>query len=241
RSDSCANGGWVGLVEEGTSSDLFVCWEISGGFVRPVANPRFVLCTADDDCQDGGWVHLWEHESAAPAVSQWVVSGNCLRSRGNQGFVLCARQDFQGIHMWSFDGLPDKFGQWEMQPAKPSARQILGVNSAGVLRPVISQLTRAAMLDNDHKVNNLHSAAFLEGLQSFALVLELVGWHVNDLLTTDLEKLGRSMAKYGKATYRDWLYAEIPVHAETGYKEYVDESAAMANLWVARNLRFFAE
>ncbi|CAE7728701.1 unnamed protein product, partial [Symbiodinium necroappetens] len=150
-------------------------------------------------------------------------------------------QDFQGIHMWSFDGPPDSYGHWDHETARPAERAILGMNTHGVLRPVIAQLKKAAMLDTEQQVTDLLSADFLEGLQAFTLVLELVGWHVNDLLTTDLEKLRRSMAKYGKASYREWLQNEIPVHAESGYKEYADESAAMANLWVARNLRFFAE
>mmetsp|Transcript_63469 Transcript_63469/g.148692 ORF Transcript_63469/g.148692 Transcript_63469/m.148692 type:complete len:365 (-) Transcript_63469:162-1256(-) len=240
RSDSCVNGGWVGLVEDGTSPNLFVSWEMDGGFLRPSANPKYALCVVEDGCQDGGWVHLWESESAPPACSQWVDSSNCLRSRGNQAFVLCARQDFQGIHMWSFDGPPDRYGHWDHETARPAERAILGITTHGVLRPVIAQLKKATKLDRE-QVTDLQSADFLEGLQAFAFVLELVGWHVNDLLTTDLEKLRRSMAKYGKASYREWLQNEIPVHAENGYKEYADESAAMANLWVARNLRFFAE
>lgn len=229
------------MVEDGTSPNLFVSWEIDGGFLRPLANPKYALCVVEDGLRDGGWVHLWESESAPPACSQWVDSSNCLRSRGNQAFVLCARQDFQGIHMWSFDGPPDSYGHWDHETARPAERAILGMNTHGVLRPVIAQLKKAAMLDTEQQVTDLQSADFLDGLQAFTLVLELVGWHVNDLLTTDLEKLRRSMAKYGKASYREWLQNEIPVHAESGYKEYADESAAMANLWVARNLRFFAE
>ncbi|CAE7649252.1 unnamed protein product [Symbiodinium sp. CCMP2456] len=143
--------------------------------------------------------------------------------------------------MWSFDGPPDSYGHWDHETARPAERAILGMSTHGVLRPVIVQLKKAAMLDTEQQVTDLLSEDFLEGLQAFTLVLELVGWHVNDLLTTDLEKLRRSMAKYGKASYREWLQNEIPVHAESGYKEYADESAAMANLWVARNLRFFAE
>mmetsp|Transcript_52201 Transcript_52201/g.121861 ORF Transcript_52201/g.121861 Transcript_52201/m.121861 type:complete len:365 (+) Transcript_52201:47-1141(+) len=240
RNDSCVDGGWVGLVREGTSSDLFVDWDISGGTLRPRANPKYALCTAEDGCQNGGWLCLRNLGTAAETQSQWIVSSNCLRARGNPGFVLCARQDLQGIHMWSFDGPPDKYGHWDFESAKPISRTLSEAHSAGALRPVISRL-REAVLQEDGAISDMHSALFLEGLQSLALVLELLGWHLDDFLTTDLEKLRRSMAKHGKPTYRAWLLAEVPLHAETGFKEYVDESAAMANLWVARNLDFFSQ
>ncbi|CAK0895000.1 unnamed protein product, partial [Prorocentrum cordatum] len=41
--------------------------------------------------------------------------------------------------------------------------------------------------------------------------------------------------------YRAWLVSELPVHAATKYREYLDNSAWMANLWIGWSLEFFVE
>merc|ERR1719401_1723904 len=57
----------------------------------------------------------------------------------------------------------------------------------------------------------------------------------------NVQKLRKSKADPNKEGYRDWLLSELPVHEATGYKEYVDESAWMANLWIGWTLEFFVE
>ncbi|CAJ1394112.1 unnamed protein product [Effrenium voratum] len=248
RGDSLADGGWVGLVQQGDCPQLFVSWEVSEGTLRPKANPRFALSLAAASCQDGGWVQLAEHKPS-DVLQQWMVGGGgsqTLRARQNPGFVLCVRRDFQGLHIWSFDGLPDQYGQWEIvassarDPRPPLAGGTAERESAGVLRPVLLELRSAACREGEALVD-LHSERFVRAMQSLVLVLQLLGWRVSDLLDTDTEKLVRFWAKAGKPSYRDWLLSETDLHAETGYQEYVDDSLAMANLWLARNLSFFVE
>lgn len=257
RSDSCTQGGWVGLLPR-SAPTLLVSWTISEGIVRPRANPGCVLSLADETCQNGGWVHLAESDSI---LGQWVFSGNCLRAKGNLGFVLCARRDFQGIHLWSFDGLPDQYGQWDVEDvavavAKATLESSLarprlgstGSSTGGILQPVISKL-RSALMMNDpedqseapRRVLDMRSEYFVEALQCLVLVLERLGWQASSFLQTDTQKLTRFYTKSGKASYRAWLLSETAVHAETGYQEYADDSVAMANLWVARNLSFLSE
>ena len=79
-----------------------------------------------------------------------------------------------------------------------------------------------------------------EPRQSLSLVLELVGWHVNDLLTTDLEKLSRSMAKYGKATQGSGRAAfDIYANVRTGRCMDISytrcEPACMCNEWMGES------
>lgn len=288
RSDNCAQGGWVGLLHRNAPT-LLVSWEVSDGVVRPRANPRSagfrfapkqsrhdsympgsrmfnirwhtqhgscVLSLTDDNCQNGAWLHLSE---AGTILGQWVISGNCLRAKGNPGFVLCARRDFQGIHMWCFDGLPDHYGQWDLETAPlstvpaalPPARPRLNSTGSvvgGILQPVISKLQSALMFNDPEDTSDpkkvvldMRSEHFVEALQCLVMVLENFAWGASKFLESDNEKLTRLWTKAGKPSYRAWLLSETAVHAETGYQEYADDSVAMANLWVARNLSFLNE
>ncbi|CAK9055027.1 unnamed protein product, partial [Durusdinium trenchii] len=249
RSDNCVDGGWVGLLPT-SSPMLLMTWEVTEGVLRPKANPRVALALAQEECQNGGWVQL----SEPGPLGQWVISGNSLRAKGNPGFVLCARRDFQGIHLWSFDGLPDQYGQWNLEDV-PDARSRARTSSDfarpralssghGLLRPVISELHSAVMFSDEEetpKVLDIRSEQFVKAMHSLVLVLERLGWRVSSCLETDNEKLTRLYGKAGKPSYRAWLLSETPVHEATGYQEYADDSATMANLWIARNLSFFAE
>ncbi|CAK9087754.1 unnamed protein product, partial [Durusdinium trenchii] len=163
---------------------------------------------------------------------QWVISGNSLRAKGNPGFVLCARRDFQGIHLWSFDGLPDQYGQWNLEDV-PDARSRARTSSDfarpralssghGLLRPVISELHSAVMFSDEEetpKVLDIRSEQFVKAMHSLVLVLERLGWRVSSCLETDNEKLTRLYGKAGKPSYRAWLLSETPVHEATGYQE----------------------
>lgn len=255
RSDNCAQGGWVGLLHRNAPT-LLVSWEVSDGVVRPRANPSCVLSLTDDNCQNGAWLHL---SVAGTILGQWVISGNCLRAKGNPGFVLCARRDFQGIHMWCFDGLPDHYGQWDLETAPaltvpaalPPARPRLNSTGSvvgGILQPVISKLQSALMFNDPEDTSDpkkvvldMRSEHFVEALQCLVMVLENFAWGASKFLESDNEKLTRLWTKAGKPSYRAWLLSETAVHAETGYQEYADDSVAMANLWVARNLSFLNE
>merc|ERR1712060_578627 len=53
-------------------------------------------------------------------------------------------------------------------------------------------------------------------------------------------KLRRSKADANLTGYKEWLLSELPVHGPS-YKEYVDDSAWMANLWIGWTLEFFVE
>ena len=41
----------------------------------------------------------------------------------------------QGIHMWSFDGLPDVYGQWDLDESPQGIRCSRLGSSVGLLRP----------------------------------------------------------------------------------------------------------
>eukprot|EP00913_Durusdinium_trenchii_P002129 g1966.t1 len=166
----------------------------------PADRVSVALALAQEECQNGGWVQL----SEPGPLGQWVISGNSLRAKGNPGFVLCARRDFQGIHLWSFDGLPDQYGQWNLEDV-PDARSRARTSSDfarpralssghGLLRPVISELHSAVMFSDEEetpKVLDIRSEQ-----HSLVLVLERLGWRVSSCLETDNEKLTRL---YGKA------------------------------------------
>uniref|UniRef100_A0A7S3SRW2 Glycolipid transfer protein domain-containing protein n=1 Tax=Strombidinopsis acuminata TaxID=141414 RepID=A0A7S3SRW2_9SPIT len=60
-------------------------------------------------------------------------------------------------------------------------------------------------------------------------------------LLLNTKKLRASKASPEIPNYRAWCLSELPVHAATGYKSYVDDSAWMANLWLGWTMEFFVE
>jgi hypothetical protein len=160
--------------------------------------------------------------------------------------------------MWSFDSEPDEFGQWNFEECNsdgslsafsndsrlhlclPRKCPDQSFGGAGLLAPVIQCFESALRCDHECKAADIHTEAFLDGLDSFVEVLDRIGWNLGScLLAPDARKLRRSRARDNGGSYRAWLMSEIPIHVATGYEEYVDDSAAMANLWSARTLEFF--
>lgn len=82
---------------------------------------------------------------------------------------------------------------------------------------------------------------FMEGLNAYSQALDLIGGGMGSYLKQNVEKLDRSKATSSSPDYRLWVLSELPVHAATNYKSYVDDSAFMANLWIGWNLEFFVE
>mmetsp|Transcript_11917 Transcript_11917/g.23136 ORF Transcript_11917/g.23136 Transcript_11917/m.23136 type:complete len:537 (-) Transcript_11917:42-1652(-) len=84
---------------------------------------------------------------------------------------------------------------------------------------------------------------FIRGLDIFSKVLDKLegGKQMGDGLRGNITKLKESKANPAEEGYRAWIITELPVHGVNGFKEYVDKSAFMANLWIGLSLEFFVE
>jgi hypothetical protein len=85
----------------------------------------------------------------------------------------------------------------------------------------------------------------LDGIENLVDVLQQLAKDrgLGDHLKADLAKIRRSKAPALQEgdDFKTWLLGEMPVHAATKYKSYVDDSAFMGQLWVGRQLEFWVE
>lgn len=72
-------------------------------------------------------------------------------------------------------------------------------------------------------------------------MLDQLGGGMGSYILADTKKLRASRASPSEDEYRAWLVSELPVHAATKHREYLDNSAWMANLWIGWSLEFFVE
>jgi len=123
-------------------------------------------------------------------------------------------------------------------PEKPKRR-------FGALRPVIERFAQAtsapAGTGRPPSPVRLQREPFVQGLEAYAQVLDALGGKMGGYLLDNVRKLRGSRASAAEADYRAWLLSELPVHGASGYKEYVDPSAWMGNLWIGWLLEFFVE
>eukprot|EP00930_Biecheleria_cincta_P048199 TRINITY_DN3354_c0_g1_i1.p1 TRINITY_DN3354_c0_g1~~TRINITY_DN3354_c0_g1_i1.p1 ORF type:complete len:394 (-),score=50.21 TRINITY_DN3354_c0_g1_i1:195-1331(-) len=251
--DGCSNGGRAELIRE---PGIFGQWDLHENVLRSRVNPNFVLSVPPDGCSFYGQVQMWEYGDKVDDSGQWIWSGNSLRSKVNAGFVLAARRDFWGLHMWSYDGLPDEYGQWEMEDSLDMPRQLSGDSrkdsldmsrqiseTGGILSPVVSLLKSALVMNGESVVSDIKNEPFLRAMESLVFALDRIGWHVGTaLFEMDTDKLRRSIARNsGTTSYSQLLLSDLAVNAATGYQEYADDSSAIANLWLARRLDFLAQ
>jgi len=259
--DGCSNGGRAELIRE---PGIFGQWDLNDNVLRSKVNPNFVLSVPPDGCSFYGQVQMCEYGEKVDDSGQWIWSGNSLRSKINPGFVLAARRDFWGLHMWSYDGLPDEYGQWEIEECPSSSskndspdmpRQLSGDSpnksldmsrqlseKGGLLSPVVSLLKSALVMQGEKDVSDIKNEPFLRAMESLVFALDRIGWHVGTaLFETDTDKLRRSIARNsGTTSYSQLLLNDLAVNAATGYQEYADDSSAIANLWLARRLDFLS-
>mmetsp|Transcript_34145 Transcript_34145/g.77922 ORF Transcript_34145/g.77922 Transcript_34145/m.77922 type:complete len:411 (-) Transcript_34145:44-1276(-) len=93
------------------------------------------------------------------------------------------------------------------------------------------------------EANALKKAEFVSGLERLAIALDQVGGAMGSYFTTNTQKFRNAEARgFSEAIgYREWLLDEVDLHASKGFKEYVDESAWMGNLWTGWLLEFWTE
>jgi len=157
----------------------------------------------------------------------------------------------QGQATLAKDAAPAEQGQatlakgaapWSCDKSEVIAQPLLQLPAkVGLLGPIAAKLKEAAVLEALGKVQDLSTVPFVEGLNMCEAMLDRLGGNMGSYLRTNIVKLQKSKAPADKASFRAWMLSELPVHAETRYKEYVDNSAWMANLWIGWMLEFFTE
>eukprot|EP00928_Gymnodinium_smaydae_P051005 TRINITY_DN34546_c0_g1_i1.p1 TRINITY_DN34546_c0_g1~~TRINITY_DN34546_c0_g1_i1.p1 ORF type:complete len:333 (-),score=35.99 TRINITY_DN34546_c0_g1_i1:77-1036(-) len=109
----------------------------------------------------------------------------------------------------------------------------------GLLLPTVACLERALILNGDGDAVEVWRIPLFEALESYATVLNALGGNMGSYLSANISKLHSSKAHSSELSYRPWLLSELAVHSATGFQSYVDDSAWMANLWIAWTLQFF--
>jgi len=113
--------------------------------------------------------------------------------------------------------------------------------ASGILGLVIHGFRVATVLGPAGDVTEVHRSPFIDSLEICAGALDKMGASMGNCLRTNTKKLRASKADAAEASYRSWLLSELPVHATTGFKNYADASAWMANLWIGWSLEFVVE
>lgn len=108
---------------------------------------------------------------------------------------------------------------------------------------VITQNWRRAVVGEASTATALVKTPLLLGSDGMVDVLNALSKGLGDYLKADLEKVRKSKAPELEDgdDYKQWLLGEMPVHAATRYRGYVDDSAFMGQLWVGRQLEFWVE
>lgn len=88
---------------------------------------------------------------------------------------------------------------------------------------------------------DLRREPLVDGLEAFAWTLNRLGGDMGNHLYANTNKLRWSRTRNHSESYKGFLLGELHVHGATGYNHYVDDSAWMGNLWIARLLEFFVE
>lgn len=142
--------------------------------------------------------------------------------------VKSVRQPAAGTK--SADGVAS--GVDEAVPTRPPSER-------GPLGCAMQLLQRAVVLETHGEVYEVQRTLFVEGLDALADALDKVGGNMGSYLKVNTTKLRKSKAASSEESYHEWLLTELPTHAVTNFKEYADDSAWMANLWIGWTLEFF--
>jgi len=198
----------------------------------------------------------------------WIPSSpccccSCLVDEPEEEFLVpdTAQPDFLGGESWQYDSF---YFPEVVQSATRGARGSSASSSdscssssaglleggggdgspssqVGVLGPVIELFRASAVLDLGGEAREVRREPFVQGLEACAEVLNKLGGGMGNYLLTNTRKLRNSKAPVSEDSYGPWLLSEYPVHAATGYRGYVDDSAWMANLWIGWTMEFFVE
>lgn len=111
-----------------------------------------------------------------------------------------------------------------------------------LLRPAIALFTAAveapaAEVGAAAAVPAMRRAPLIDGLEMCAYALDHFG--LGSYMHTNVKKLRKARASEAEQDYGAWLLSELPTHAKTKYKEFVDDSAFMGNLWLCWILDFY--
>lgn len=117
-------------------------------------------------------------------------------------------------------------------PARPQSER-------GPLGCAMQLLQSAVVLETHGEVYEVQRTPFVEGLDALADALDKVGGNMGSYLKANTTKLRKSKAASSEESYHEWLLTELPTHAVTNFKDYADDSAWMANLWIGWTLEFF--
>jgi len=252
--DACRNGGWVHMWEQDDDVDIYGHWIIDGNYIRAMADPGYVLCVRQDGCTQGGYLHLWSYEEAPDVYAEWEFENGSLALLSPQPkrtwlSIECSREIVEEIGK-----ITDLDPGWLAYAARVGTTPFRPAGE-GPLGPIVYHFKTAlqfgecaaTLLPQGRRMCvagtavDLRREPFMEGLEALVLLLDGLCWRLGTLMfRSDLQKLYRSRACPQESGYREWLVSEISVHAANGYAEYVNDSAAMANLWIARTLDFFA-
>lgn len=115
-----------------------------------------------------------------------------------------------------------------------------------LLAPIVVRFQAAvgspgAKLSAQGELTEAAKEPFISGLEALAVSLDKLPGNMGSYLVGNIKKLRASKADSSICGYREWLLSELPVHAATGYKGYVDDSAWMGNLWIGWQMEFFVE
>jgi hypothetical protein len=178
------------------------------------------------------------HEDGAPLKQHVVSTSESLpKTSWPEGLVDIGAwpEGLVEIPNWP-EGLVEVDFSW------PERLSELAQPGESLLAPVINFLSDAIVRDSSSKdaviVVALRRVPLIQGLAVFARVLESFG--LSDHMQNNVDKLQRARTSNDE-DYETWLLSELPTHASTGFTEFVDDSAWMANLWTGRMLDFFVE
>lgn len=125
-------------------------------------------------------------------------------------------------------------------PTAPPVSAHTSLIGSSILGPVVQSFQAALELDKDGEVVHATRESLIQGFEGYCKVLDKVG-NIGNYLATNTKKLRESKATASETDYEAWMLSELPVHAATKYKEFVDQSAWMGHLWIAWTLEFFVE
>mmetsp|Transcript_136031 Transcript_136031/g.379134 ORF Transcript_136031/g.379134 Transcript_136031/m.379134 type:complete len:475 (+) Transcript_136031:186-1610(+) len=231
---------------------------------RPTANgsPRGVAAkgrlprSSDPEEEDDGFVSCEEHHEEARAAgglgAEPALAEEPRRSpsQARGGGAAPVAGELIGAASEALDGAPPHASQVPEDELRllgsagqrgPARDPVPSGPEAGLLAPTIQLFRAAAVLDPGGEAREVRREPFVQGLEACAEVLNKLGGGMGNYLLTNTRKLRNSKAPVSEDSYGPWLLSEYPVHAATGYRGYVDDSAWMANLWIGWTMEFFVE
>jgi hypothetical protein len=128
----------------------------------------------------------------------------------------------------------------EEKPEEKPALAPVEYRKQGLLGPTVCSFKAAVVLGDHGKVVSADRELLIQSLERYVVVLDEMGGF-GSYISGNCKKLRASKATATESDYEAWMRSELPVHASTKYKDFVDPSAWVANVWIARILEFMVE